>query len=78
MRQAQYLHRPTARMFRRQFPPEEPVCGNAIDARKAVDDLLRSIAVKPPRNSYGWRVRFTRGFLGRPNARAVVASCSMP
>jgi hypothetical protein len=50
-RQADYLHRLTQRIEAQAFPSRDPIRLKATQARDAMYDLLRSIPVKPLRNS---------------------------
>ncbi|HUR55785.1 MAG TPA: hypothetical protein VMZ71_16730 [Gemmataceae bacterium] len=49
-RQVDYLQRLTDRMERRQFPTRDEVRVKAIRARRAMEQLLRAIPIKPLRN----------------------------
>lgn len=50
-RQADQLDRLTARVERPQFPTRDPMRVQATRARKAAEELLRNIPIKPPRNA---------------------------
>ena len=53
LRQQRYLYRLCDRMRRTNFPEGDPMWVSALRARAAVDDLLRSIPIKPLRGGRG-------------------------
>jgi hypothetical protein len=51
MRQLDYLTRLTDRIERQRFPQADPLRVNAIRARRAMEQLLNAVPIKPLRNA---------------------------
>jgi hypothetical protein len=50
-RKVDYLYRLTDRMEREQFPTQDEMRVKGLKARRAMEQLLRAVPIKPLRNS---------------------------